>query len=229
MTDQAAPPPFNPEPAPQQPPLEVRAEPYDPSCVAAPGMRTVDLPPSPPPAQPAPAAAAPAGSSPTSAWVPPPGAQPPPAQPPPSPTEPPYQAPPPPAPPGWGAGIPPAAAYPPPPAAPNQAWAMACHLTTLIDFGVPLLLFGLVPPLIIWLVKKDEDPEAAHAGKESLNFQLNLLFWSVAAFPLICLCGVGLLILFLIPIVKVVMVVIASIRTAEGARFRYPYIFRIIS
>ena len=110
---------------------------------------------------------------------------------------------------------------------PNTAWAMACHLTALFDFGVSLLLYGFIVPLVIWLVKRDEDPEVDYHGKESLNFQLNVLFWYLVSIPL-SLCLIGIPILFLLPIAKIVLCVIAAVRTAEGERFRYPYIYRVI-
>jgi hypothetical protein len=116
---------------------------------------------------------------------------------------------------------------PPSGAGSNMAWAMACHLTALIDFGFTILTFGLVLPLVIWLWKKDEDPEVAHHGKESLNFQLNLLFWWLVSLPL-TFCCIGFLGLAALPIIKIVFVVIAALRTAEGERYRYPYIYRVI-
>jgi uncharacterized Tic20 family protein len=189
-----------PAPAPRRA-TKVKAEPF----VPQPGERTVDIPPAAPPPPP-----------------PQPPPPPPPPQPPPQPPSgPPTGGAPPPAPPGATPGG-------RPPQERNQALAMACHLGTLIDFGFACLLFGLVPPLILWLWRKDKDSEVDYHGKESLNFQLNLLFWWVAAFPLYCCCGLGILIHFLLPFVKIVLVLVASLRTADGERYRYPFIFRLI-
>jgi uncharacterized Tic20 family protein len=106
---------------------------------------------------------------------------------------------------------------------------MAAHLTSLFDFGLSCCLVGFIGPLIIWLVKKDEDPEADWHGRESLNFQLNMLIVSIVALPLICACGLGVVILAVQPFYKVVLVVIASIRAADGKRFRYPWTLRILN
>jgi len=105
---------------------------------------------------------------------------------------------------------------------------MACHLTPLVDFGLTILMFGFTVPLIIWLVKRDRDPEVDHAGKESLNFQLNLLFWWMLALPLM-FCLIGFPMLVLLPIAKIVLCVVAAVRTADGERYRYPFIYRIIT
>ena len=111
----------------------------------------------------------------------------------------------------------------------GSGWPVMAHLTSLFDFGFSFLGVGLIGPLIIWLVKKDEDAEADWHGRESLNFQLNLLILWIVALPLYCLCGFGLLIHFLLPFYKIILVVIASIRAADGKRFRYPYTLRLLN
>jgi uncharacterized Tic20 family protein len=128
-------------------------------------------------------------------------------------------------------GAPPGAAqpFPEPPPSRNSAWAMAAHLTSLFDFGFSFLLVGMIGPLVVWLLKKDEDPEADWHGRESLNFQLNLLLVWVAALPLYCLCGLGAVIHVLLPLVKIIMVVVASMKGADGERFRYPFTLRLIN
>jgi len=107
------------------------------------------------------------------------------------------------------------------------AWAMACHLGALLDFSFQPLLVGFVPTLLIWLLKRNSDPEVDYHGKESLNFQLNLLFWWMIATPL-AFCLIGIPMWILLSVAKTVLAVIAAIRTAEGERFRYPGIYRIV-
>jgi len=104
---------------------------------------------------------------------------------------------------------------------------MACHLGALLDFSFQPLLVGFVPTLLIWLLKRNSDPEVDYHGKESLNFQLNLLFWWMIATPL-AFCLIGIPMWILLSVAKTVLAVIAAIRTAEGERFRYPGIYRIV-
>jgi uncharacterized Tic20 family protein len=147
----------------------------------------------------------------------------------PPPPPPPPQQPPPPPPPTEDAAagqVPPASA--PKPATPSgRAWAMACHLTPLIDFGLTFLMYGFALPLILWLVKRDTDPEVDYHGKESLNFQLNLLFWYLLSIPL-SFCLIGIPLFFALWIGKIVLCVVAAVKTAEGERYRYPFIYRVI-
>lgn len=111
----------------------------------------------------------------------------------------------------------------------SGGWPALAHLTSLFDFGFSVLIIGLLGPLVIWLMKRDEDPETDWHGRESLNFQLNLILYWIAATPLVCLCGLGLLIWTLLPLYKVVMVAVASYHAAEGKRFRYPFTLRLLN
>lgn len=106
---------------------------------------------------------------------------------------------------------------------------MAAHLTSLFGFGFSCLLVGAVGPLIVWLAKKDSDPEADWHGRESLNFQLNVLILWVIAIPLYLACCTGLLLHIALPFYQVVMVILASIQAAEGKRWRYPFTLRLLN
>jgi uncharacterized Tic20 family protein len=130
---------------------------------------------------------------------------------------------------GQGAGSGPAAATSGAPAskASTSGWATFCHLVALVDFGFTFLFVGLIATLVLWLIKKDSDAEADYHGKEALNFQLNVVFWQIAAFPLL-LCCIGFLMIPLLPIAKVVLMIIAAIHAANGERWRYPFIFRVL-
>ena len=59
-----------------------------------------------------------------------------------------------------------------------RKWASVCHLSALVAVsGAP---FGhILGPLIVYIIKKDDDPFIAFAGRESLNFQI---FISICGF-----------------------------------------------
>ena len=54
-----------------------------------------------------------------------------------------------------------------------KQWGMLCHLSALSVFiGIP---FGnILGPLIVWLLKREEDPFIDEQGRESLNFQISM-------------------------------------------------------
>ncbi|MEI6534373.1 MAG: DUF4870 domain-containing protein [Verrucomicrobiaceae bacterium] len=107
----------------------------------------------------------------------------------------------------------------------EQNMGMLCHLLALSGFLVP---FGnLIGPLVIWLIKREEMPFVESQGKESLNFQITI---SIAVIIGIILCFViiGFLLLPVIAIFALVCVILASIETANGKPYRYPFCIRLI-
>lgn len=62
----------------------------------------------------------------------------------------------------------------------ERSYAMWCHLSALsVWLGVP---FGsLLGPFIVWQMAKDKSAFVDEHGKESLNFQLSIIVYTVAA------------------------------------------------
>lgn len=104
-----------------------------------------------------------------------------------------------------------------------RMWAMLCHLS-----GLGWLLFWLVPfiggvvcPLILWQIKKNEYSFVDEQGKEAVNFQISmLLYWIVAA--LLCFTCVGFVLVPIVFVVDIVFVIVAAIKAGEGHSYRYP-------
>ncbi len=105
-------------------------------------------------------------------------------------------------------------------------WATLCHVAALSLFlGVP---FGnIIVPLVIWLVKKDDFPLVDEQGKESLNFQVTMTIYGVIA-GLLCFVFIGFILLPVLVVMDVVLIIIATVKTNKGERYRYPYTIRII-
>lgn len=101
----------------------------------------------------------------------------------------------------------------------ERDWAMFCHLAAFAGFFFPF--GGILGPLICWISRKDESGWVDFNGKASMNFQLSLLLYTVLAIPL-CFIVVGIPILVFIFILKIVCIILASIRAAKGDVFKYP-------
>ena len=100
---------------------------------------------------------------------------------------------------------------------------MICHLAAFAGFVIP---FGsLLGPLIVWAIKKDEDPFINDQGKEALNFQLTLLIGFVISIILMFVF-IGVLLIFALIVYCIVMVIIAAMKANEGIQYRYPYTIR---
>ncbi|MCJ7447401.1 MAG: DUF4870 domain-containing protein [Bacteroidales bacterium] len=101
----------------------------------------------------------------------------------------------------------------------ERNWAMLCHLSAFAGFFFPF--GGIIGPLICWLSRKDESEWVNENGKSSMNFQLSVLLYVVLAIPL-CFLLIGIPIIIFLGTLKVVCIVIASVKASKGERFRYP-------
>src|SRR6202043_2781667 len=107
-----------------------------------------------------------------------------------------------------------------------RTWCILCHASALL--GVFLHFPGhLLGPLIVWLAKRGDSPEIDAHGKESLNFQISMLIYSLIA-GVLCLVLIGFVLLGILHILNLVLVIIASIQASEGKLYRYPISIRLI-
>ena len=68
----------------------------------------------------------------------------------------------------------------------ERNWAIACHLSSLL--WIPLTMIGLaipftniLAPALIWYIKKNDSELVDAHGKESLNFQISMTLYGIAA------------------------------------------------
>lgn len=101
----------------------------------------------------------------------------------------------------------------------ERNWAMFCHLSAFAGFFFPF--GGIIGPLICWLSRKDDSIWIDQNGKRSLNFQISILLYMILVIPL-CFIIIGIPILIFLGVLKVVCIIIASIKASKGEDFRYP-------
>ena len=101
----------------------------------------------------------------------------------------------------------------------SRLWAALCHASAL--FGSFLLA------LIIWVIKKDEDPYVDYHGREAINFQISIFLYGIVCFML-CLVFIGFLLLPLLVLFHFIFVVVATIRAYDGVAYRYPLCIRLL-
>jgi uncharacterized Tic20 family protein len=106
-------------------------------------------------------------------------------------------------------------------------WAMLSHIFGLGWVIIPAV-GGIIGSLIIWQIKKDQHPFVDRHGKESLNFQISMLIYGIAAGLSILIC-VGTVLLPAVVIADIVFVIIAAIKASQGEEYRYPITIRFVS
>jgi len=106
-----------------------------------------------------------------------------------------------------------------------RMWAMLCHLASLTKFATAF--GGIIGPLIVWIIKKDQYRFVDDHGKESLNFQISLLIYYAVSAILLC-AVIGVVLLPAVAIFDIVFVIIASVKANSGESYRYPLTIRMV-
>jgi uncharacterized Tic20 family protein len=109
----------------------------------------------------------------------------------------------------------------------SQKWAAICHLSALIGLLGNGIGFFLAP-LIVWLVKRQDNPFIDEQGKEAVNFQITMLL-AAAVSALLMLVLVGFILIAIVGILMVVFPIIAAVKASEGEHYRYPISIRLIT
>lgn len=103
----------------------------------------------------------------------------------------------------------------------SKAWAVAAHL-------LPWVGIGFIGPLIVWLIKRDEDPFVEEHAREALNFQISLLIYMVVSMILIIVI-IGIFLAIGFAIFGFVVMIIGAVKAANGDAYRYPLSIRFIN
>lgn len=100
-----------------------------------------------------------------------------------------------------------------------RMWGMLCHLLAIFT--------SFIAPLIIWLIKKEEDPFIDNQGKEALNFQITVAIASIVS-GLLCFACIGFVLLPLVGIADIVFCIMGTVKANSGVAYRYPVSIRFI-
>lgn len=98
---------------------------------------------------------------------------------------------------------------------------MLSHLSLLLGVGILL-------PLLIYFVKRQDKPIVAAHAAEALNFHLSLIFYAIVSVILMFVL-VGFVLLGLLVILAFVCSIIACLKASEGGFYRYPLTIRLIN
>ena len=102
------------------------------------------------------------------------------------------------------------------PTSDEKTMALLSHVLTLA--------VGFLAPLIIYLIKKNESSFVTAHARESLNFQITIFIIIVA----LVITVVGILLLWIVGILALVLVIMATVKASEGKLYRYPFSLRLI-
>jgi uncharacterized Tic20 family protein len=107
------------------------------------------------------------------------------------------------------------------PTSDERTLAILAHILPIL-FG-----FGILAPLIIYLVRKDDSSFVKENAREALNFQITMIICFIIAAILTAIV-IGIFLLMALGIIDVVLAVIAAVRVSENKIYRYPFNLRLI-
>ncbi len=107
----------------------------------------------------------------------------------------------------------------------EKTLALLAHLGGLSGYIIPF--GGILVPLIIWQVKKETMPFVVEESKESLNFQISMVIYSIISAILIFVL-VGFFLLLVLQVANVILCILAAVKANSGEHYKYPFTIRFI-
>ncbi|MDY0779368.1 DUF4870 domain-containing protein [Tenacibaculum sp. IB213877] len=106
----------------------------------------------------------------------------------------------------------------------NKELIVLTHLSQLLDFVTGI--GGLIVPLLIWAIKKDEVLDLDEHGKAILNFRITMFIYLLLCVPLILFFGLGFLGFLVIGVFYAIFPILNAIRANNEEKPNYPFSIR---
>lgn len=100
-----------------------------------------------------------------------------------------------------------------------RQWAVILHLSQFAVYIVPLA--GLLAPILIWQLKKDDVPGLDEHGKNIANWMLSAFIYGIVS-GLLTIILIGIVGLIAIAIMAVVFPIVGAIKANDGVAWKYP-------
>ena len=106
-----------------------------------------------------------------------------------------------------------------------RMWSMILHLSLLTNLILPLA--GIIAPIVIWQIKKDEYPIVDVHGKNAVNWIISAVIYSVICFILV-FAVVGIFLFFILGALSIIFPIMAGIKANNGEVWKYPLTFQFL-
>ncbi len=100
-----------------------------------------------------------------------------------------------------------------------NVWSMYIHLSQFCGYIVPIA--GLVAPVVLWQIKKDESEFIDKNGKIVLNWILSAVIYGIIS-TLLCLVIIGVFMWIVLGILLILFPIIGGIKANSGELWPYP-------
>jgi uncharacterized protein len=108
----------------------------------------------------------------------------------------------------------------------EKMWSMFMHFSQLCGFLIPLA--GLIVPIVMWQVKKDESDIIDRHGRNIVNWIITEIIFFAAFFILVRIF-IGIPLLGILFILGIVLPIIGGIKANNGEIWSYPFAIKFFS
>ena len=98
-------------------------------------------------------------------------------------------------------------------------WAMFIHLSQFCGYFIPLA--GLIVPIVLWQIKKDEFPSIDIHGRIVVNWIITEIILGIVFFILIFVL-VGIPLLIVLGILGIIFPIVGAVKANNGETWVYP-------
>ncbi len=105
----------------------------------------------------------------------------------------------------------------------TRQWAVILHLSLLSGLIIPMA--GLIVPLVIYLLKKDDLPGLAAHGHVIFNWILSAVIYAIIC-VLLMLVVIGFVLIWILGLLALIFPIIGAIKANDGEAWPYPLSIR---
>lgn len=117
----------------------------------------------------------------------------------------------------------PAPSHPPAPSGSRERetrqWAMFIHFSILAGWAIPLA--GLIVPIILWQIKKDDLPGIVPHAHIVMNWMVTSLVYAAICFVLMIIV-IGVFGFMVLGIATIIFAIVGGLKANEGIAWEYP-------
>ncbi len=100
-----------------------------------------------------------------------------------------------------------------------RQWALFLHLSQFAGFVIPL--GGMILPIVLWQMKKEEWPEIDLHGRAIMNWILSEILYLLICLPL-CIVLIGFPLMGLVLLAGLIFPIVGALKANEGILWKYP-------
>lgn len=106
----------------------------------------------------------------------------------------------------------------------EDTWCMLLHLSQLLIFAGGV---GIVVPIVMWAISKDDSRAAARHGARMMNWVISSFIYAAVS-GVLCLFVIGIPMLIVLLVLEIAFPIMAALKAKDSILWSYPMVIRFI-